>query len=98
MKRIERIEHYEALLDQVTEANRRLEEALEGFRQAEAASAELGRYYGSREWKRDLAADEAGKLPPSLKRGVLSEDGAYDALEENRRLRSLLNEEALADE
>ena len=96
MKRIERIEHYEALLDQIAEANRRLEEALDGFRRAEAAAAELGRYYGSNEWKRDLAADEAGKLPSSLKRGVLSEDGAYDALEENRRLRSLLNEEALA--
>ena len=98
MKRIERIEHYEALLDQVTEANRELEEALESFRRAEAAAAELGRYYGSASWKRDLAADEAGKLPPTLKRGVLSEDGAYDALEENLRLRSLLNEEALADE
>ena len=98
MKRIERIEHYEALLDQVTAANRRLEDALDGFRRTEAAAAELGRYYGSREWKRDLAADEAGRLPSGLKRGVLSEDGAYDALEENRRLRSLLNEEALADE
>ena len=98
MKRIERIEHYEALLDQVVAANRRLEEALESFRQAEAAAAELGRYYGSNDWKRDLAADEAGKLPHTLKRGVLSEDGAYDALEELRRLRALLNEEALADE
>ena len=98
MKRIERIEHYEALLDQVTAANRRLENALDGFRRTEAAAAELGRYYGSREWKRDLAADEAGRLPSGLKRGVLSEDGAYDALEENRRLWSLLNEEALAGE
>lgn len=98
MKRIERIEHYEALLDQVTAANRRLEEALTSFRQALPAGEELGRYYGSREWQRDLAADEAGRLPSSLKRGVLSEDGAYDALEEQRRLRCIIKEEALADD
>ncbi len=32
-------------------------------------------YYVSDEWKRDFADDEAGRLPQSLKRGVLSEDG-----------------------
>ena len=42
----------------------------------------LGRYYGSDSWKQDLADDEAGLLPSGLKRGVLSEDGIYNALEE----------------
>ena len=37
--------------------------------------AELSKYYGSELWKLDFAADEAGNLPPDLKRGVLSEDG-----------------------
>lgn len=40
----------------------------------------LRRYYEGGQWLKDFAADEAGLLPPSLKRGVLSEDGVYDFL------------------
>ncbi len=43
---------------------------------------ELGSYYGSTEWKQDYAADEAGLLPSDLKRGVLSEDGIYNVLQQ----------------
>ncbi len=43
---------------------------------------ELADYYSSDDWKRDFAADEAGLLPRDLKRGVLSEDGIYNLLEE----------------
>ena len=42
----------------------------------------LSAYYSSDAWKRDYAADEAGLLPKDLKRGVLSEDGIYNLLEE----------------
>ncbi|MBP0966042.1 MAG: GNAT family N-acetyltransferase [Oscillospiraceae bacterium] len=42
----------------------------------------LSDYYGSDAWKRDFAADEAGLLPDTLKRGVLSEDGLYNFLEQ----------------
>ena len=48
-------------------------------------AVELGKlsaYYSSDAWKRDYAADEAGLLPKDLKRGVLSEDGIYNLLEE----------------
>ena len=38
--------------------------------------------YSGDDWKRDFADDEAGRLPNDLKRGVLSEDGIYDLLEE----------------
>ena len=41
----------------------------------------LSDYYGSPEWKRNYAADEAGLLPSDFKRGVLSEDGIYNLLE-----------------
>ena len=34
-------------------------------------------------------ADEKGKLPANLKRGVLSEDGLWDLLEEYQRLEEL---------
>ena len=43
-------------------------------------------YYTSRQWKDDLAMDEAGKFPDKLKRGVLSEDGIWNMLERNKEL------------
>ena len=46
--------------------------------------AELSKYYSSELWKMDFAADEAGKLPPDLKRGVLSEDGIWNLLADYR--------------
>ena len=45
---------------------------------------ELEAYYGSDDWKADFAADEAGRLPAGMKRGVLSEDGIYNVLERRR--------------
>ena len=44
-------------------------------------TAALSAYYSSRYWKEDFAEDEAGRLPPDLSRGVLSEDGLYDLLQ-----------------
>lgn len=48
--------------------------------------SELEAYYLSDEWKRDFADDEAGLLPKKLPRGVLSEDGIYNLLEEYREV------------
>ena len=42
----------------------------------------LSRYLESEDWKQDFADDEAGLLPGWLRRGVLSEDGIYNVLEE----------------
>ena len=86
MEQIGRITYYEGLLDRVSAANAGLERALAEYRDAQAAARELDTYYGSEEWKQDFADDEAGKLPRTLKRGVLSEDAAYDALGANRAL------------
>lgn len=46
--------------------------------------SELEIYYASEEWKQDFEADEAGLLPEKLPRGVLSEDGLYELLEDYR--------------
>lgn len=43
---------------------------------------ELKAYYTSDEWKQDFTGDEAGLLPKKMPRGVLSEDGIYNLLEE----------------
>ena len=48
--------------------------------------SELEAYYTSDAWKQDFASDEAGLLPEKLKRGVLSEDGIYNLLEEFREV------------
>ena len=86
MTQLERIKHYETLLDRITLMNAELENALENFRAQLEPMRELDAYYGSEEWRQDLADDEAGKLPKELKRGVLSEDAAFDALTDYRRL------------
>ena len=88
MTQIERIRHFEKLLERVTLADEELENALENFRAAREAVRELDGYYGSEDWRQDLADDEAGKLPKDLKRGVLSEDAAFNALTDYRRLLS----------
>ena len=54
--------------------------------------AELEKYYSTPEWKKDFDLDEQGAFPSTLKRGVLSEDGIYDALEINREIMEKLNE------
>ena len=47
----------------------------------------LSEYYEGSLWREDFEADEAGLLPPDLKRGVLSEDGVYNLLSEYDALR-----------
>ncbi len=86
MTQIERIQHYEAILDRVEQANGVLARALEAFEKTESLCAELDEYLAGEDWKQDFMDDEEGKLPADLKRGVLSEDGIYFALEEHRQL------------
>ena len=50
--------------------------------------AELNKYYSSDLWKQNFAADEAGNLPPDLKRGVLSEDGIWNLLSDYREIQN----------
>ena len=90
MTRIERITHMEGLMDKSTEVIHRLEQALEDFAALQPDIAELEAYYTSPQWRKDFEADEAGKLPKNLKRGVLSEDGLWNVLEDYKRLSSVL--------
>ena len=87
MERIERITKMEALFDKSEEVVKRLEAALEEFAKLEHDIAKLEAYYNSPQWRKDFEADEAGKLPKDLKRGVLSEDGIYDLLSDYQCLK-----------
>ena len=80
MEQIERIQHFEMLLDRIVPVLESLEEALDAFDGIQEDVQELSAYYEGGDWREDFEADEAGKLPGDLKRGVLSEDGIYDVL------------------
>ena len=66
--------------------------AARNIRTKEEMLRELEAYYTGSQWREDFAADEAGKLPAGLKRGVLSEDGIYNLLERFREIGGLLDE------
>ncbi|MBQ4386411.1 MAG: DUF4298 domain-containing protein [Prevotella sp.] len=87
MNQTERIKHMERQLDRASLAVMQLSNALEQYAEAQEALAQLSSYYGSKEWKDDFAADEAGLLPQDLKRGVLSEDAVWNVLSDNRELK-----------
>lgn len=90
MNQIERITRMEKTMDRVREAVRSVNKALEKFAALEEDIDTLNSYYMDGEWREDYEADEAGKIPKDLRRGVLSQDGLFDLLEETDRLRNLL--------
>ena len=79
-------------IERIKQMEQRFNKALAAIKDGSAISlkavkedvAELSKYYGSELWKQDFAADEAGNLPPDLKRGVLSEDGIWNLLSDYR--------------
>ena len=62
-----------------------LDDLTPSFATLRSAISILEAYYTTT-WLSDFEADEAGLLPPDLKRGVLSEDGIYNLLEEYKRV------------
>jgi len=92
MNQIEKIKRMEQNMDEVSETLKMLDEALEKYIDVQTQLQELNEYYGSAEWRKDFEDDSIGMMPPDLKRGVLSEDGAYNLLMENRRLLDRMTE------
>ena len=95
MNKIERIKRMERHLDRASQAVIKLSAALDDYEAAQEAIHQLSAYYDSDDWKKDFADDEQGRLPKDLKRGVLSEDGIWNLLEDrrevNRRMQQLLS-------
>ena len=92
MEQIVRIQEMEKHMNRASAAVMELSAALDKYVEAQQAIAELSDYYGSDVWKQDFADDEAGRLPQDLKRGVLSEDGIWNLLADNRELLDRLRE------
>lgn len=91
MKQIERISQMESLFDKGNEVVRQLQQAVDDFYALQPVISKLENYYKT-DWHNDFEADEEGKLPADLKRGVLSEDGLWDLLEEYQRLKECFEE------
>lgn len=92
MKQVERIRQMELHLDRASQAVSQLQDAVEQYAAAQASVRALRAYYGNDEWKQDFADDEAGLLPPDLKRGVLSEDAIWNVLEMRKELMERMRE------
>ena len=92
MKQIERIKEMEGRLERVAAAVMDMSAALDKYEAVQEDIKALRKYYDSRQWKQDYADDEAGQLPADLKRGVLSDDGIWNLLEDvcelNERLKT----------
>ena len=99
MEQIERIKQMELRMNRVAKAVKKLSAVLDKYEAALAQYeglqediAALKSYYDSYEWKKDFADDEQGVLPQDLKRGVLSEDGLWNLLEDARVLKERILE------
>ena len=89
--KIERINEMEQRFNRASASLQRLENALQEFLLVQEDMDILSSYYSGGQWRRDYEADEAGRFPADLPRGVLSEDGIYNLLLENDELKERLN-------
>lgn len=77
---LKRVREMEARYDELARILDELDEAVAAFERFGPELQVLRDYMDSGQWKADFEADEAGQIPPGVKRGVLSEDGLYDLL------------------
>lgn len=77
-----RIKEMEGRYDKVKATLAELEKAEEKLAELSDDIDILREYYESGKWQKDFEADGQGKIPKDLKRGVLSEDGLWNLLED----------------
>lgn len=94
---VRRVSEMEAILDKALVIMDKAKEDQEEFLGFQAEIKKLADYYQSQDWKDDFALYEEGELPKELKRGVLSEDGIYNALERNKELLETIGAEELPE-
>ena len=87
---IPRIRAMEQALNRARAAADALESALSAYEAAQPDLAALSAYYESGLWREDYEADEAGRIPKDLPRGVLSQDALYDLLRDADELSARL--------
>lgn len=86
MERIARIENFENDYDKGTVILSELEKSLEQMEEFHETMQQLLDYYGSETWHEDMEMADSGKLPKSLKCGVLTEDALWEMYGQRREL------------
>ena len=81
---VERIRAMEKRMRRAAKVAKSMEYALDEWDLMNSDLKVLNKYLGSEEWKADVKADEAGLLPTKMHRGVLSQDGIWDLLVDQR--------------
>ena len=89
---ISRIKEMEERYDALTTVLGELDMAFEAFLDYKGDLAILRDYMASGQWQKDFEADEAGLLPPDLKRGILAEDALFDLLDGADRILASIRE------
>ncbi|MBQ6578651.1 MAG: DUF4298 domain-containing protein [Bacteroidales bacterium] len=79
---VSRVKTMEKAFGLVSGAISKLQEDTDVIGKLKGTVSELDKYLSSGLWKKDFEADERGEIPIEVKRGVLSEDGLYNLLEE----------------
>lgn len=90
MEQIKRIKQMERRMNRASKAIKKLSEALDKYKEVQKDIAALSNYYDSDDWRQDFLDDESGRLPQDMKRGVLSEDGIWNLLSDDKELRGKL--------
>lgn len=75
------MEQLKTVISRIREMETRYDRLLENSAREDDLKILLD-YYENGQWLRDYRLDEQGLLPPDLKRGVLSEDGFYNYLQQ----------------
>ena len=83
---VNRIKAMEKRMRRAEKVLKSMEYALDEWDMMNSDLKVLNKYLGSEDWKADLKADEEGMLPANLRRGVLSEDGIWNLLVDQRVL------------
>ena len=91
-QQIKRISLMEQRFARVEASLKTLREAIVQYETIKPDIEALDSYYGSDLWRLDFDADEAGKLPKDLPRGVLSEDGLWNLLDQHRLLQQQMSQ------
>lgn len=77
---VERVARMEEASKRVENMLVQLNQGLDSYSQVQHEIEILEKYLDSKQWRADFEAEEAGKLPADMPRGVLSEDGLYNLL------------------
>ncbi|MGT2950913.1 hypothetical protein BU202_06420 [Streptococcus cuniculi] len=98
MNDIKKIQEMEDILQQAEPVLTALEKSLEEFEDFLPSLKRLFAYYESSDWLRHYEMDEAGKIPQSISRGVLSQDAVYNLMVRYHELMQTMKELGKAEE